>query len=91
MPAGSHVWAIRGTAGTLRAGSRVAATLTGWEAGRLPDGRWRITVTTHAPDPYWLENGSSFFAVLQMGRGTARGVAEIVSREPLVFDMENPQ
>lgn len=88
MPAGRSTWAISGAAGSLRAGSRTAATLDGWSAAVQPDGRWRISVERHTPDPYWLENGSSFRGSLTVGKIEVKGRAEIVSLEPLVFDME---
>jgi hypothetical protein len=91
MPRGESTWAIKGTAGSLRAGSREAAAFKDWDAGVLPDGRWRISATNTTADPYWLENGTSFRAVLTMGKGEVRGTAQIVSIEPLVFDMEIPQ
>lgn len=88
MTAGASSWAISGVAGSLRAGSRTAATLNGWSAAVQPDGRWRISVDHHTPDPYWLENGSAFKGVLQVGKAEVKGPAEIVSLDPLVFDME---
>lgn len=84
----ASTWAITGKAGLLKAGSRVAATLDGWSAAVQPDGRWRISVERHTPDPYWLENGSAFRASLTMGKGEVSGPAEIVSTDPLAFDME---
>lgn len=88
MPEGQPHWSIKGAAGSLRAGSRLAASFGRWEAGHQPDGRWRIEAQSVVPDPYWLENASSFTGVLAMGRGDVRGAATIVSVEPLVFDME---
>jgi hypothetical protein len=87
MPAGASSWAISGAAGSLRAGSRAAASFGRWVASSLPDGRWRIEAQDVTPDPYWLENGSAFRGVLTMGRGDVRGPATVVSLEPLVFDM----
>jgi hypothetical protein len=85
-------WKIRGQAGRLRAGSRPAATFGAWDARPLGENRWEIT--TSGPlkecDPYWLEHGSSFTAILEMGKGGVRGPAEIVLREPLVFQMTIP-
>lgn len=87
MAAGASSWAVSGSAGLLRAGSRVAAEIGRWSAAPQPDGRWRISVSQHTPDPYWLENGTSFVAILQVGKGEVRGPAEVVSVEPLVLDV----
>lgn len=86
MPA--PTWAISGAAGRLLCGSRVAATFADWSATPLEDGRWRIACGSMTPDPYWFENGTGFRAALVVGRGDVRGLAQLVSREPLVFDME---
>lgn len=88
MPAGVSSWAISGAAGSLKAGSRQAATFASWTASHLEGQRWRISAASVTPDPYWLENGSSFRASLSMGQGEVRGPAEIVSLDPLVFEME---
>lgn len=88
MSAGS-TFTIKGVAGRLKAGSHLAAELHGWTAVRQPDGRWRISAESHTPDLYWLENGTTFKAVLQVGKSSEEtGRAEIVSLSPLVFDME---
>lgn len=88
MTVGQSTWSISGRAGLLKAGFRTAATLNGWSAAVQPDGRWRISVDNHTPDPYWLENGSGFRGVLNVGRAEIKGPAEIVSLDPLIFDME---
>lgn len=78
-----------GATGSLRAGSRLAATIEGWEAKPREEGGWRVSVTrTSDRDPYWLENGANFKAALTMGQAELRGRATIVSLEPLVFDLE---
>lgn len=87
MPAGTSSWSITGAAGSLKAGSRHAASFASWSAARQPDGRWRISAASVDPDPYWFENGSSFRAVLRVGKGELRGPAEIVTHDPLTFDM----
>ncbi|MCC7372532.1 MAG: hypothetical protein IT306_29230 [Chloroflexi bacterium] len=79
---------IRGVAGRLKAGSHLAAEIHGWTAVRQPDGRWRISAERHTPDAYWLENGTTFKAVLQVGKSEQLGRAEILSLSPLVFNME---
>jgi hypothetical protein len=90
VPAGTSTFQISGVAGYLTAGSRVAAQCVGWSASRQEDGRWRITTERHVADPYWLEHGASFKATLVIGKGEVKGRAEIVSLEPLIFDMEIP-
>jgi hypothetical protein len=87
-------WKIRGHTGRLRAGSRPAATFGSWDARPLGDNRWEITTSggLTESDPYWLEHGTSFTAVLEMGKngGGIRVPAEIVHRDPLVFQIEIP-
>lgn len=88
MPAGQSTWQIKGAAGSLKTGGRLAAQISGWEAKPDGEGGWRVTATTTEVDAYWLENGTRFRAALTMGKGELRGVATLISLEPLTFDLE---
>jgi hypothetical protein len=83
-------WKIRGKAGRLKTGSRPAATLGPWDARHIEGERWQFTFESFEPDPYWFEHGTTFKAVLVMGRGDISGAVEIVSRDPLILEMEIP-
>lgn len=84
-------WNIKGRAGTLKCGGRVAATFKDWEARITEEGRWRVTSTVVDTDPYWLEHGTTFRVALEMGtRGGVNLPVEVVSRDPLEFLMEIP-
>lgn len=81
-------WAIKGAAGRLRAGSRLAATLRRWEARHVEGKRWRFEFEGYDADPYWFEHGDNFKMTLDMGRSVVSGPATIVSRDPLIVEME---
>jgi hypothetical protein len=79
---------ITGSAGRLRAGSRLAATLGAWKARHVEGERWQFTFDSFEPDPYWFEHGSAFRLTLAMGSGEIVGRCEIVNRDPLILEME---
>ena len=81
---------IHGSAGRLKAGGRPAASLGKWEARHIDGQRWSFEFESYEPDPYWFEHGSTFTLILNLGRGEVRGRCDIVSRDPLICEMEIP-
>lgn len=84
-------WKVRGSAGRLKAGSRLAATLGPWKAEHIDGERWRFTFDSFEPDVYWQDGRTDYKAILDIGRGDIRGEAEIVGLDPLVIEMEVPR
>jgi hypothetical protein len=82
-------WAVRGEAGRLYAGRYPAATFGKWNARHIGGIQWRIEASITESDPYWLEHGFRYRAVLLSAGREYRLRIDLVMTSPvLMFDME---
>ena len=78
-----------GAGGVLLDGRRVVTEFRGWKGSGCEDGRIRVWVQRHTPDPYeWEHHGEQLTAEIEVGRAVWSGPASIENKEPLIFTME---